>query len=66
MTMKRYLLLAILCFLNFATAPIEAREFSIVTYNVENAFASWQPSLDYAVTHTNRGVRAEGYSYRVI
>jgi hypothetical protein len=39
---------------------------SIVTYNVENAFASWQPSLDYAVTHTNRGVRAEGYSYRVI
>jgi hypothetical protein len=39
---------------------------NLVTYNVENAFASWKPSLDHAVARTNRDVRAEGYSYRVI
>jgi hypothetical protein len=38
----------------------------LITYDVENAFASWQPSLADAVTRTNRGLRAAGCSYQVI
>jgi len=39
---------------------------NLVTYNVENAFASWEASLNQAVDRTNRDIRAAGHSYRVI
>lgn len=39
---------------------------NLVTYNVENAFQDWKPSLDHAVARTNRDIRAVGYDYRVI
>jgi hypothetical protein len=38
----------------------------LISYNVENAFASWEPSLADTVTRTNRQLRAHGYSYRMI
>jgi hypothetical protein len=39
---------------------------NLITYNVENAFASWEPSLDFTVSRTNRQLRSHGYSYRMI
>lgn len=37
-----------------------------ITYQVESAFASSEPSLNHAVTRTNRQLRAHGYSDRII
>jgi len=39
---------------------------NLVTYNVENAFASWEPSLRQAVDRTNSQIRAKRYRYHVI
>ena len=40
--------------------------FHLMTYNVDNAFQSWEPSLSYAVQRTNSHLRRDGYRYRVI
>ncbi|MCA2962335.1 MAG: hypothetical protein INH40_00355 [Acidobacteriaceae bacterium] len=39
---------------------------NLITYDVENAFAPWGPSLEYAVSRTNRDLRKEGYTFQLI
>lgn len=38
----------------------------LITYDEENAFQSWRPSLAYAVERTNRDLRRMGEAFRVI
>lgn len=38
---------------------------NVICYGEENAFASWEGVLRYAVERTNRDLRNEGYGYRV-
>jgi hypothetical protein len=39
---------------------------ALLTYSEPNAFASWRPSLEFAVRTTNRWLGAHGSNYRVI
>jgi hypothetical protein len=48
---------------NFTTSRWVA---NLITYNLENAFASWEPSLNHAVHRTNSQIRANGYRFQVI
>lgn len=39
---------------------------AVISYNQQNAFASWEPSLKWAVQRANRSLRAAGATYRLI
>ena len=39
---------------------------AVISYNQQNAFASWGPSLDWAVRRANRSLRALGATYHLI
>lgn len=39
---------------------------AVIAYNKSNAFASWGPSLDWAVQRANRSIRSLGGGYQII
>jgi hypothetical protein len=55
----------------FTRRPAYALTFSrwianLITYDVENAFKSWEGSLDHAVRRTNKDIRAANYRYIIV